>query len=125
MPTKTPVKKAAAKKAAPAKKTTAKVREVDSKLVTEVFSVTERSNTIEVTPGRVALFVNGNSQGVVDSGRQTIGEFAIAQAQRAGVRSFSVYLDGRKIDTSDAKKPLTGVGKVEIVAKDARGSSRV
>jgi hypothetical protein len=44
-------------------------------------------------------------------------------AKTYGVKTFSAFADGRKLDTSDASKPLAtaGIKAIEIVAKDSRG----
>lgn len=90
--------------------------------VTEVFStITPERETVSVPRNSVLLYVNGLEKGTVDTSGQKLGAFVTAQAQRAGIRTFSVYIDGRKADTSDAGKALTGVSKIELVAKDARG----
>ena len=90
--------------------------------VTEVFSTAPVSNdTVSVPRNSVLLYVNGRDKGTVDTSGQKLGAFVTAQAQHAGIRTFSVYIDGRKADTSDAGKALTGVSKIELVAKDARG----
>lgn len=97
-------------------------KEVIGVPVQEVFkTVPDAPSVVQVQPNSVLLFVNGRDKGTVDTTNQKLGEFVTAQAQRNGIRSFSVYVDGMKADTSDAIKSLTGVGKIEIVAKDARG----
>lgn len=117
--TKAAPKKAAAKKAAPK----AAPKKAPSRLSTaDVFSINPQANQpVEVPRGTVHLVINGESKGTVESGNITLGDFVTAHAQRAGMRSFSVMVDGQKVDTSATGKPLTGVTKVELVAKDARG----
>jgi hypothetical protein len=41
-------------------------------------------------------------------------------AQRYGVKSFTVYVDGRKVAQDATNAKLDKVGKIEIVAKDSR-----
>jgi alanyl-tRNA synthetase len=76
-----------------------------------------------LNPGEIRLIVNGTDKGVVPApAGQTRGQFIEAQAHRWGVHTFFAYADDRKLDTSDATEPLDGISKIEIVAKDARGS---
>ncbi len=73
--------------------------------------------------GEIQLTVNGTARGSVTApAGQTVGQFLRYQAQRWGVRSFSAYADGRKLDTADDAEPLNSISEIEIVAKDARGS---
>jgi hypothetical protein len=65
--------------------------------------------------------VNGTDRGVVNVERRVMGKFVTDTANQFGIRTFTVYLDGNKATTRQAGEPLTGVAKVEIVAKDARG----
>jgi len=70
------------------------------------------------------LTINGSKKPSFKSlPNETIGAFLKRAAQTYGVRTFSAYADGRKLDTSDASKALASSGfkEVEIVAKDARG----
>lgn len=81
--------------------------------MSDVFS-TESNPQVEVV-------VNGSSKGTTAT-TQNIGDFVKAQAMRYGIRTFSVYLDGRKLDTSEASNSFpAGTTKLEIVTKDARG----
>lgn len=75
--------------------------------------------------GTVELTVNKNSKGRqrVNPG-ETLGAFLKRSAQTYGVRTFSAFADGRKLDTADAAKPLTGIQSIEIIAKDSRGCYR-
>lgn len=72
--------------------------------------------------GTVKVAVNGSNKGNqrVNPG-ETLGAFLKRTAQTYGVRTFSAFADGRKLDTADAAKPLVGVTAIEIVAKDSRG----
>jgi hypothetical protein len=78
--------------------------------------------TDAVAPATVRLVVNGNDKGTVEVKDGTsIIDFVRQQAQAAGIRTFSVYLNDEKLDTSDASDNLEPDSKVEIVAKDSRG----
>jgi len=118
MPTKTVVKKKTAVKKIVKKA----VKKAVAVPVTEVFSTSPaHPETVSVPRNSVLLYVNGRKRGTIDTSGKKLGEFVTAQAQNAGIRTFSVYIDGRKADTSDANKTLENVSKVELVAKDARG----
>jgi hypothetical protein len=97
------------------------VRKVTTAAGSEIFDANADTGEEKVPKNAVLVYINGSSQGQVDTTGQKLGEFVIAQAQRHGVRTFSVYVDGRKADTSENNKGLGSVSKVEIVAKDARG----
>ena len=72
--------------------------------------------------GLVEVEVNGNSKGRINTNaNETLGAFLKRQAQTYGVRTFSAYADGLKLSTADATKPMSGIEKVSIVAKDSRG----
>lgn len=75
--------------------------------------------------GTVEVKVNGSNKGrkTINSG-ETLGAFLKRMAQLYGVRTFTAYADGRKLDTSHASGSLTGYQSIEIVAKDARGDLR-
>lgn len=73
--------------------------------------------------GMVELFVNGESRGTINVAGQTLGQFVSQQVNRAGIRSFSVYVDNAKIGKSQGNMDMGTIGKVEIVSKDARGSA--
>jgi len=90
--------------------------------VSDLFSTRpETPETVQVPANAVILVVNGNNKGTMDTSGLKFGEFVIQHANRAGIRSFSVYVDGMKADTSYKEKPMTAFHKVEIVAKDQRG----
>ena len=73
--------------------------------------------------GTVELVVNGTKKGRVRiNPGENIGAFLTRQAQAYGVRTFSAFGDGRKLDTVEAKNALTGIKQIELVAKDARGT---
>lgn len=90
--------------------------------VQEVFTTQpQHEAAVSVEKGKVALYVNGNSRGQVDTNNKTLAEFVREKASNAGIRTFSVYVDGLKADTSMGGSKLDKFAKVEIVAKDARG----
>jgi uncharacterized protein YabE (DUF348 family) len=70
---------------------------------------------------QVKLTVNGSEKGPVDTPATTVGEFVSAQAKQFGLRTFNVYLDGKKADKDAATIDLSTVKQVELIAKDARG----
>lgn len=111
------VRKTVAKKAKVTRPTA-----VSAAHVSEVFTTQpETARTIEVPTGSVALFINGRDKGLVDTHGQKLGAFAVRHADDAGIRSFSLYADGVKLDTGDKDRSLAGISKLEIVTKDARG----
>jgi uncharacterized protein YcgI (DUF1989 family) len=121
--TKTKKKVVAAKKVG---KSTKKVVRASSRVsaapVSELFSTQASSErTIEVPSNSVALFINSVNKGIVDTEGKTVGDFVSFHAEREGIRSFSVYLDGVKVDTGDSGKRLSQFSKVELVRKDSRG----
>jgi hypothetical protein len=90
--------------------------------VSEVFQTNPApAQQVEVEPNSALLFVNGSSRGHVETSGMTLGQFAVNHATRQGIRSFSLYANGQKVDTSQSNIPMTGIQKVEIVAKDSRG----
>jgi hypothetical protein len=89
----------------------------------DVFQVSNgQPGNFDEGEGEIDLVVNGSKKGKVrPSAGQTLGAFLKEKASYYGVKTFSAFADGRKLDTADAAKPLTGIKSVEIVAKDARG----
>lgn len=79
--------------------------------MSDVFST--ESNSVE-------LIVNGESRGSFPA-TGTIGDFVRSHASRAGLKSFSVYVNGTKFFTEQANQALTSGSRVELVAKDSRG----
>lgn len=71
---------------------------------------------------QVQLVING-----VEQGSQTLTSptrlqaFVIQKAQAAGIRTFHVYVDGVKMDSTNANDDISEAEKIEIVAKDSRG----
>ena len=116
------VKKISAKKIVKSSSRVARPRVATTEHVSEVFTTRpQETERVEVPANSVQLFVNGRDRGVVNTSNQTLGEFAVYHAQQQGIKSFSLYADGAKMDTGDAKKSLAQISKVEIVTKDARG----
>jgi hypothetical protein len=71
----------------------------------------------------IAIKVNGEDGGTAQ-GTETLGAVASRISNARGLRTFSVYVNGAKMETSAGGKTLTELGatSVELVAKDARGS---
>ena len=89
----------------------------------EMFSSASTPVTQErVDWEHVLLFVNGSSKGQVAHGGGTLGRFLETQADRFGIRTFSAYVDQQKAVKSMANTPVSRFAKVEIIAKDSRGS---
>ena len=87
----------------------------------EQFSIEEPTR---VPNGQVQLLVNGQDKGMVSVAGRVLGEFVTQKATSAGVRNFSVYVDGAKVnrDAAVAKldDPNHPITKIEIVSKDSR-----
>lgn len=71
-------------------------------------------------PKLVTVMVNGQVTGSIPD-TNTIASASEAVASKAGLRSFSIKVDGKKVEQPDANKSLKGVKTFEIFAKDARG----
>lgn len=71
----------------------------------------------------IPIKVNGEDGGTAQ-GTETLGALASRVSNARGLRTFSVYVNGQKMETSAGGKTLTELGatSVELVAKDARGS---
>ena len=71
-------------------------------------------------PQNITVMVNGQVTGsILDD--QTLGAAAEAIATKAGVRSFSVKINGKKVEQPEYGASLKGVKTFEIYAKDSRG----
>jgi acylphosphatase len=72
--------------------------------------------------GTVEVVINGTTKGrkSTTSG-ETLGAFLNRQAQAYGVRTFTAYADGHKLETSQVNVPASSKQSIEITAKDARG----
>ena len=122
MSTKKVVRKVVAKKVVKSTKKVARAKQVSGVPVTELFTTQETAEPIiQVPANSVALFVNGRDKGVIDTHGKKFKDFVVAQAEREGIRSFTVYADGIKTDTSWAEKSMSDIAKVELVTKDSRG----
>jgi hypothetical protein len=71
--------------------------------------------------GSVKLSINGQLKKTYNAGSQTLGAFVDSQAKAAGIRTFSVYADGRKLTTADSNSPASSFKEIDLVAKDSRG----
>ena len=97
---------------------------VSDQPVGELFSTQpQESSQTTVPKNSVLLFVKGDNKGILDVTGQTVGQFVLYHAQRAGIRTFATYLDGVKADTSQGGESLSKYKKVEIVPKDSRGKN--
>lgn len=83
----------------------------------EIFT----TEVVEVPKNSVLLFINSESHGVTDTTDQTVGGFVVRQAQEAGIKSFSVYADGEKLNETHANRSMRTFTKVELISKDDRG----
>lgn len=95
--------------------------------VGDVFTTqraTDAQAPVTVQPGHVRLYIKGNDNGEVLVTGLKLLEFVKAQANAAGIRTFSVYLDGQKATMDMSDMPMESFAKVEIVPKDARGLTR-
>lgn len=118
------MQKKAKKTVKPVKKATKQVVKKTTKPVKKATTVTNPTPTPAPPlppPQEVTVVVNGVDKGRVRTNNLSIASFAIQQAQAHGVRTFSVYVDGRKVDVDDGNQDLTNASQVEIVAKDSRG----
>lgn len=88
----------------------------------DVFTTqTPTPSALAVEPGTIRLFVKQTDRGTFSTEGRKLAEFVREQASNAGIRTFSVYVDDRKADTSISEAPLSNFSKIEIVAKDSRG----
>ena len=73
--------------------------------------------------GSVEIKVNGESIGSAQP-TDTLRDVVKQYATERGLRTFSVYVDGQRIDPSPAVLSGTLAGRhiLEIVAKDVRGN---
>lgn len=75
------------------------------------------------TTAPVTIKVNGQTVATIEPNGDTLGSLARQYAQSHGLRAFTVLVDGQPADTSRAAQPLAGVSIIELVSKDARGST--
>lgn len=78
---------------------------------------------ITVSRKEVQQLLNGQPTGVViPEAGQTIGAVAMEMARSNGLKTYSILVDGTKVTTEGASKPLSGHRSIEIFAKETRGS---
>lgn len=71
------------------------------------------------------LLVNGVSKGKREiNGGPSLLEFAQSAAEEFGVSSFTITLDSRPATVAQAAAPVPSEAKVNVQAKDARGSKK-
>jgi len=83
-----------------------------------------KARTAHAAPRQVAnvtTLVNGQVTGEIIAGDQTIQQAVQRLATDAGLKAFSVRVNGEVIKTPEAQRPLAGVKTLEIYAKDTRG----
>ena len=120
----TAAKKKSVKRAVKARKPRPTAKVTNTAHHAEVFSTEqEQPERIRVAKGKVQLFVRGSDYGQVDVNGQKLADFAVAQARSAGIRTFSVYADGEKVEpgSKQANSKADAFAKIEIVPKDSRG----
>lgn len=54
-------------------------------------------------------------------GTQSIGQVANSIAREHGLKSYSILVNGVKVGTEEAAKPLAGAVSIEVFAKETRG----
>ena len=70
---------------------------------------------------QVSLTVNGVESTVDVAAGTTLLDFVRKHATAAGIRTFSVYVNGQKALTEQSGMDISTANSVEIVAKDSRG----
>ena len=82
-----------------------------------------RSSGGSAASKEVQVLLNGQPTGVVipESG-QSIGAVAMNLAREHQLKTYSILVDGCKVTTEGASKPLAGATSIEIFAKETRGS---
>jgi acylphosphatase len=87
----------------------------------DVFQ-TGNGSPANFSDGTVEVVVNGSSKGrKATTNGETLGAFLNRQAQAYGIRTFTAYADGHKLETSGVNVPAASKQSIEITAKDARG----
>lgn len=81
---------------------------------------TSRSTATPAAPAQVKTIVNGQVQGNI-SPDGTIGDAAMNLARGAGLKSYSVRVNGVPVTAAEASGPLAGAQSLEVFAKDTRG----
>lgn len=70
---------------------------------------------------QISLTVGGESSTVDVPHGATLRSFVSLHASAAGIRTFTVYVDGDKATTEQGGMSLAGISSIEIVPKDSRG----
>ncbi len=92
--------------------------------VQETFVTTPQPAPTETIPRlEVLVYVSGQSRGRRAHNNRPMAEFARSIASEFGIRTFSVYLDEVKANTSMGAMTMDNFGKLEIVPKDSRGKN--
>ena len=73
------------------------------------------------TPKRVQMLLNGQAVGEVDPTGLSISQCANNIARENGLKSYSILVNGVKVTTDGAGKPLAGARSIEVFAKETRG----
>jgi hypothetical protein len=73
------------------------------------------------TPSRVQMLLNGQNVGEVDPSGLSISQCANNIARENGLKSYSILINGTKVGTEEAGKPLSGARTIEVFAKETRG----
>jgi len=71
--------------------------------------------------GRVQMLLNGQNVGEVDPSGLSISQCANNIARENGLKSYSILINGTKVGTEEAGKPLSGARTIEVFAKETRG----
>lgn len=74
-------------------------------------------------PKAVNILINGQATGQITPEAQTIAEVANQVAKEHGLKSYSILVNGTKVTTENANKPLAGATSLEVFAKETRGSN--
>lgn len=82
--------------------------------MSDVFSAAPTTTVVEVT-------VNGEHSDYDVEPGTTLKQFAIERAREAGIRTFSLYADGVKMNQENSNTDVSRLHSIEIVAKDSRG----
>jgi hypothetical protein len=72
-------------------------------------------------PHKVQMLLNGQAVGEVDPAGLSISQCANNIARENGLKSYSILVNGTKVTTEGAGKPLAGAKSIEVFAKETRG----
>jgi len=84
----------------------------------------ETNGTDNFAGGSYELMLNGQSKGKFNISGKTLGNIIRDAAKSYGLRTFSVYVDGRSQQLDTHAPEVTAVcvaQKIDLVAKDSRG----